>query len=138
METGKLFLFVKSFHLNIFLQTFTEWRSEVKRKAREIYISQNETGGGLGTEKFLTSLEMQLISVLGLICIEGISVPELGLGSSEDMLQNSRKFIEPIAKLTLKDMKSNDTHIRTKFIYFFSLYQNCRAQNYLTRGTVYK
>ncbi|GLV33433.1 proliferation disrupter, partial [Carabus blaptoides fortunei] len=38
---------------------------------------KNETGGGLGTEKFLTSLELQLISLLGLICIEGINVPEL-------------------------------------------------------------
>lgn len=59
-------------------EAFWRWKNSVKRKSREIYIDQHLTGGGLPIPKILTELEEKLLAILSILCIEGMSVPELG------------------------------------------------------------
>ncbi|KAI4455748.1 hypothetical protein MML48_9g00000304 [Holotrichia oblita] len=57
-------------------KTFKEWVSRTKQKARNIYIHQRETGGGMPINQFLTSIEEKLLSIISVI---GMDVQELGI-----------------------------------------------------------
>ncbi|KAJ8909270.1 hypothetical protein NQ315_016577 [Exocentrus adspersus] len=58
---------------------FENWTYNVKKKARQIYVENHRTGGGLPYDKELTDLEAMLIQLLGKLCVSGMAVYELGL-----------------------------------------------------------
>uniref|UniRef100_A0A1Y1LJ50 Uncharacterized protein n=1 Tax=Photinus pyralis TaxID=7054 RepID=A0A1Y1LJ50_PHOPY len=60
-------------------KVFADWTNNVKKKARNIYLAQLQTGGGLPIPIVLTDLELQLISVLTKIVVTGMPIKELGL-----------------------------------------------------------
>lgn len=64
---------------NYAFQALWNWSSRVKRKAREIYIHQRGTGGGLPLQKFLTELQEMLLQALGKLTVIGMPALELGL-----------------------------------------------------------
>lgn len=62
------------------MKVFHDWQYCVKRKARNIFVQRNLTGGGLPYYEYLTDLELRLLSNIGKIVVEGIQeVQELGL-----------------------------------------------------------
>ncbi|CAH1114780.1 unnamed protein product [Psylliodes chrysocephalus] len=60
-------------------QTFFEWVCKTKKKAREIFYHQQQTGGGPAINKNLSDIENWLISIINKVAITGIAICELGL-----------------------------------------------------------
>ena len=54
------------------MQTLGEWKSNVKKKARNIQTELHSTGGGPATQPNMTALEERLLAVLRRACIEGV------------------------------------------------------------------
>lgn len=110
-------------------KVFTEWKSTVKKKARNIKDEIIGTGGGPRTQPQLTALEERLISVLGQACIDGVmdSVEEAGFDSAIDTNENlpecSSKIVStpPVpkkkAKLNSDSQKSKMIASKTKELY---------------------
>lgn len=60
-------------------QTFTDWKSQVKGKARRLKVAQKETGNAGDIPKNLTDLEERLLNIIGRVVVTGMDgVPELG------------------------------------------------------------
>ncbi|KAF5276397.1 hypothetical protein FQR65_LT16345 [Abscondita terminalis] len=59
-------------------QTFHEWVSKTKKKAREIMRYRMQTGGGPAINDYLNDNEELLISLIKWISITGLNIPELG------------------------------------------------------------
>lgn len=59
-------------HKNFVLQSWQDWRSDVKAKSAKIKRSLNGTGGGPPTKIILTPLEEELMAFLGQVVAEGL------------------------------------------------------------------
>ncbi|XP_074035337.1 uncharacterized protein isoform X2 [Leptinotarsa decemlineata] len=82
-------------------EAFWRWKNYVKRKARDIYIDQHLTGGGLPIPIILTELEKKLLAILSVLCIEGMLVPELGFLKQKE-LGHMMKLKQPTTKKVVK------------------------------------
>ncbi|CAG9769224.1 unnamed protein product [Ceutorhynchus assimilis] len=61
-------------------RVFTDWRSQVRGKARKIKCAMVETGNAGDPPKSLTDLEERLLEITGKVVVDGMSgVPEIGL-----------------------------------------------------------
>ncbi|KAK5646362.1 hypothetical protein RI129_004826 [Pyrocoelia pectoralis] len=57
---------------------FSDWKSSVRKKAREIQVARLETGRGI-CDKALTDLEQLLLDITGEVVTKGAGFPELGV-----------------------------------------------------------
>lgn len=74
-------------------QVFQEWTCNVKRKARNIYMHQIATGGGLPVPNIdiLTDLEERLLQMLAKVAVTGMEIRELGLTKEQKCVIKKNK-----------------------------------------------
>lgn len=71
----KVFVHNKCF----WFQTWTDYKTNLKKKASEIKRHREGTGGGPEFKKKLTDLELRVLGILGKTFYEGCTVRELGV-----------------------------------------------------------
>ncbi|KAK5648165.1 hypothetical protein RI129_003057 [Pyrocoelia pectoralis] len=76
-------------------KTFIDWKSNTRRKSRDLVKSQRRTGGGEDEIKGLTAAEEKLMSLLSWITVIGVEdVAEIGIDEAEKAVDNpSSSFI---------------------------------------------
>lgn len=109
-----------------FIQTWTEWKSDVKRKLAQNKAESRATGGGPYSKHQLTNSEETIIRVCGIVqSVEGVSGVSLGLPeneggeSAEEMPSTSSKSPQSplLISNTPKRIKINSTGERlNKFL----------------------
>lgn len=63
------------------MQTFIDWKSQTKAKARKLKLCNKETGNKGEAPKPLTDLENSLLDIIGRVVVDGMNgVPEVGIG----------------------------------------------------------
>lgn len=65
-------------------QVFTDWKCNVRKRARIFKKAHRETGGGSPpAEKPLTEIETRLLSLTGKVVVDGMDITELGTAEQE-------------------------------------------------------
>ncbi|CAG9762006.1 unnamed protein product [Ceutorhynchus assimilis] len=99
-------------------EAFSNWQRAVKHKARAIYVSQHLTGGGFPTPKILTVLEEKLLCIIGILCIHGMLVPELGFKNpnpSRNVIKKKRTPKKTVV-YQIKKSKIRETKLQKKIL----------------------
>lgn len=100
------------------MQVFTDWKSQVRKRARLIRNAAKETGNKGEPVKHLTELEKKLLYLTGDIVVEGISgIPELGVENERNIeiaIQEETK--EKAEERQMKESKALKKTLDTKFL----------------------
>ncbi|KAI4455787.1 hypothetical protein MML48_9g00001733 [Holotrichia oblita] len=101
-------------------KTFKEWVSRTKQKARNIYIHQRETGGGMPINQFLTSIEEKLLSIISVI---GMDVQELGIIKLPSKLKVKKVISTKLGNKRIR-MRNSQSYMRVKCVYNKTIAKN--------------
>uniref|UniRef100_A0A6P7GTZ0 Regulatory protein zeste n=1 Tax=Diabrotica virgifera virgifera TaxID=50390 RepID=A0A6P7GTZ0_DIAVI len=71
-------------------ETFNDFKTTVRRKARQLHIEAVGTGGGPKTLKNLTPLEERVLALISKTSIIGVDVPEVGILMPEENDETNR------------------------------------------------
>lgn len=63
----------------MFFQTFVDWKTQVRKRARLIREQKKETGNAGTSIKPLTDLEEKLLALTGQVVVSGLNIPEIGI-----------------------------------------------------------
>ncbi|XP_067637307.1 uncharacterized protein [Eurosta solidaginis] len=76
--------------VNGWRKTWTEWKSDIKRKLAQIQTESRATGGGPFTKHQLSQTEETIVRICGMTkSVEGVAGNELGLNESDDELPST-------------------------------------------------
>lgn len=101
--------------MKVSLQIFKEWTSSVKKKAREIFVSRNLTGGGFPTHKFLTDIEEKLLNVFSKLIVEGMDVLELGIEENPKKIR-ARHTSHTVLSTKIKNISLKRTGYKSEYV----------------------